>query len=87
MGKIPFVSASGCVASCRAFDRLFIFAGCAELTGKLIGMDPGVTVAMNGGTRMPFEDLAPMRTVPGLTVAEPSGAVSWHRFCAENGGA
>jgi transketolase len=35
-------------------------------------MDPGVTAAMNGGTHMPFEDIALMQVIPGLTVVEPS---------------
>jgi transketolase len=75
-GKIPFASTFGCFASRRVFDQFFISANYARLNVKLIGMDPGVTASMNGGTHMPFEDLALMRVVPRLTVVEPSDAVS-----------
>ncbi|MDR0720136.1 MAG: transketolase family protein [Treponema sp.] len=75
-GKIPFAATFGCFASRRAFDQFFISANYARLNVKLIGTDPGVTAAFNGGTHMPFEDLALMRVIPGLTVAEPSDAPS-----------
>ncbi|MDR2071807.1 MAG: transketolase family protein [Spirochaetaceae bacterium] len=71
-GKIPFASTFGCFASRRVHDQFFISANYARLNVKLIGMDPGVTAAMNGGTHMPFEDIALMRVIPGLTIVEPS---------------
>ncbi|MDR2021423.1 MAG: transketolase family protein [Treponema sp.] len=85
-GKIPFASTFGCFASRRVFDQFFISANYAKLNVKLIGMDPGVTAAMNGGTHMPFEDLALMRVVPKLTVVEPSDAVSCAAFVREAAG-
>jgi transketolase len=75
-GKIPFASTFACFASRRAFDQFFLSANYARLNVKLVGTDPGVTAAFNGGTHMPFEDLALMRCVPGLTVVEPSDPVS-----------
>jgi transketolase len=72
VGKIPFASTFGCFASRRVHDQFFISANYAKLNVKLIGMDPGVTAALNGGTHMPFEDIALMRVIPGLTVIEPS---------------
>jgi transketolase len=71
-GKIPFASSFGCFSSRRVHDQFFISANYAKLNVKLIGMDPGVTAAMNGGTHMPFEDLALMRVIPKLTIIEPS---------------
>ena len=72
VGKIPFAASFGCFASRRVFDQFFLSANYARLNVKLVGTDPGVTAAFNGGTHMPFEDLAMMRVVPGLTVIEPS---------------
>ncbi|MDR0443941.1 MAG: transketolase family protein [Treponema sp.] len=72
LGKIPFAASFGCFASRRIFDQFFLSANYARLNVKLIGTDPGVTAAFNGGTHMPFEDLAMMRTVPGLAILEPS---------------
>ena len=72
VGKIPFAASFGCFASRRVYDQFFISANYARLNVKLIGTDPGVTAAMNGGTHMPFEDIAMMQAIPGLTIVEPS---------------
>jgi transketolase len=83
VGKIPFAATFACFASRRVFDQFFISANYAKLNVKLIGTDPGVTAAMNGGTHMPFEDLALMRAVPNLTVVEPSDALNTAAFVRE----
>ena len=75
-GKIPFAATFGCFASRRAFDQFFLSANYAGLNVKLVGTDPGVAAAFNGGTHMPFEDLALMRVIPGLRIVEPSDPVS-----------
>jgi transketolase len=72
LGKIPFAAGFGCFSSRRVFDQFFLSANYARLNVKLTGTDPGVTAAFNGGTHMPFEELALMRVVPGLTIIEPS---------------
>ncbi|MDR0600601.1 MAG: transketolase family protein [Treponema sp.] len=89
VGKIPFASSFGCFSSRRVHDQFFISANYAQLNVKLIGMDPGVTAAMNGGTHMPFEDIALMRVIPHLTVVEPSdyyGLAAFVREAAETYG-
>ena len=73
-GKIPFAATFACFAARRAYDQFFISANYARLNVKLIGTDPGVTAAFNGGTHMPFEDLALMRAIPHLVILEPSDA-------------
>jgi transketolase len=52
------------------FDQVFLSIGYAKLNVRIIGSDPGVTAAYNGGTHMPFEDGALMRTVPGAIVID-----------------
>jgi transketolase len=79
-GKIPFAATFACFASRRAFDQFFLSANYAKLNVKLVGTDPGVTAAFNGGTHMPFEDLALMRSVPSLTIVEPSDPTSCAAF-------
>ena len=79
-GKIPFAATFGCFASRRAFDQFFISANYAQLNVKLIGTDPGITAAFNGGTHMPFEDMGLMRLIPGLSVMEPSDPVSLEKL-------
>ena len=75
-GKVPFAATFGCFATRRVFDQFFVSCAYARLNVKLVGTDPGVSAAMNGGTHMPFEDLALMRAVPGIAVLEPSDAAS-----------
>jgi transketolase len=58
MGRIPFAATFACFASRRAYDQFFLSANYARLNVKLVGTDPGVCAAFNGGTHMPFEDLA-----------------------------
>ncbi|MDR0662877.1 MAG: transketolase family protein [Spirochaetaceae bacterium] len=75
-GKIPFAATFACFATRRAYDQFFVSGNYARLNVKLVGTDPGVTAAFNGGTHMPFEDLALMRVIPRLVIVEPSDAVS-----------
>jgi len=76
MGKIPFAATFGCFASRRAYDQFFLSSNYAKLNVKLVGTDPGICANFNGGTHMPFEDLALMRVIPELLVVEPSDPVS-----------
>ncbi|MFQ3621349.1 MAG: transketolase C-terminal domain-containing protein [Spirochaetales bacterium] len=75
-GYIPFPATFCCFASRRAFDQFFISANYARLSVKLVGTDPGVSAAFNGGTHMSFEDIGLMRTIPKLVIVEPSDPVS-----------
>ena len=74
-GKIPFAHSFGTFATRRCFDQIFLSGAYAQANLKLIGSDPGVTAAFNGGTHMPFEDLALMRAVPTARIVEPSDPV------------
>lgn len=75
-GKIPFATTFGCFAARRCYDQFFLSANYAQLNVKLVGTDPGVTAAFNGGTHMPFEDIGLMRNIPNLVVFEPCDSVS-----------
>ncbi len=79
-GLVPFVHSFGCFASRRAYDQLFISVGYAKQVVHIIGSDPGITAQYNGGTHMPFEDIALMRQVPGLVIIEPSDAQSLYEL-------
>jgi transketolase len=82
-GKVPFAATFGCFASRRAFDQFFVSCAYAKLPVKLVGTDPGISAAYNGGTHMPFEDIGIMRTVPGLDIVEPSDPVSLKALVGE----
>ena len=71
-GKTVFVHSFGCFASRRAFDQAFMSAAYAKLPVHVIGSDPGVCAAYNGGTHMPFEDCALYLSIPDAVVIDPT---------------
>jgi len=70
MGKIPFAHSFGSFASRRACDQIMISAAYAKQNVRIVGTDPGITAAYNGGTHMPFEDMGVLRSIPGITLIE-----------------
>jgi transketolase len=75
VGKVPFVHSFGPFVSRRVYDQVFLSCAYAKLNVKIIGSDPGVTAAYNGGTHMPFEDMGILRVIPTMTLLEPSDPV------------
>lgn len=75
LGKIPFVHTFGCFATRRAYDQVFISGAYNKSNIRIIGSDPGVTAAFNGGTHMPLEDLGIMRNIPTMVIIEPTDGV------------
>jgi len=75
VGKVPFAHSFGCFSSRRACDQIMISAAYAKLNVRIIGSDPGITAAYNGGTHMPFEDMGVLRSIPGITLIEPTDPV------------
>jgi len=52
-----------------------ISAAYSKQNVRIIGSDPGVTAAYNGGTHMPFEDMGVLRSIPEINLIEPSDNV------------
>lgn len=73
-GKKPYAHTFGPFASRRCFDQVFLSIGYGGNSVRIFGSDPGVTAAYNGGTHMPFEDMALMRAIPGSTVIDVTDA-------------
>lgn len=69
-GKKPYVHTFGPFATRRSYDQSFLSIAYAGNSVRIIGSDPGVTAAFNGGTHMPFEDMALMRAIPHSTVID-----------------
>ncbi|MBR0198693.1 MAG: transketolase family protein [Oscillospiraceae bacterium] len=85
-GFKPIVHTFGPFASRRCYDQIFLSAGYAKNDITVIGSDPGVTAALNGGTHMPFEDVALYRALPGSTVidvTDPTMLISVLRQCKD----
>ena len=74
-GKIPFTHTFAPFCTRRACDQIFISGAYNRANVKIIGSDPGITAAYNGGTHMPFEDMGIMRGIPTMTVVEPTDTV------------
>lgn len=70
VGFKPIIHSFGPFASRRCYDQVFLSGGYAGNDITVIGSDPGVTAAFNGGTHMPFEDVALYRALPGATVID-----------------
>ena len=88
-GLVPFFHAFGVFATRRVFDQIFLSCAYQKLNVKIIGADPGVTAASNGGTHMPFEDIGLMRLVPGSVIIEPADAAMYRaavNYMADNYG-
>lgn len=68
VGFKPIVHTFGPFASRRCYDQIFLSGAYAGNSVTVIGTDPGVCAAFNGGTHMPFEDMALYRAIPGAYV-------------------
>lgn len=71
-GFKPFVHTFANFATRRVYDQVFVSLAYAQLNAVILGSDAGVTAEHNGGTHMPFEDLALMRIIPNNKVYEAS---------------
>lgn len=72
VGMIPFTHTFGCFATRRALDQIFLSGAYARTNIRMLGSDPGVTAAFNGGTHMPLEDIGLLRGIPNITIIEPT---------------
>ena len=74
-GKTVFFHSFGTFASRRCYDQIYMSAAYAGLTVHVMGSDPGVTAAFNGGTHMPLEDGAMYCSIPEATVVDAADFV------------
>lgn len=72
VGKIPFVSSFAMFAAGRAFEQVRNSVGYPRLNVKIGATHAGITVGEDGATHQCNEDLALMRTIPGMVVMCPS---------------
>ena len=80
MGFVPFADSFGVFSSRRVYDQFFLSVNYAKQRVHLIGTDPGVVAQVNGGTHMPFEDIALMRQIPDLIIIDPSDGQSCYEL-------
>lgn len=75
VGLKPFTHTFGPFAARRVIDQVYISAAYAGLNIRMVGSDAGVTASYNGGTHMPIEDMGLLRTIPQVTLLEPTDSV------------
>jgi transketolase len=71
-GKVPFVSAAACFLTARAMEQIKVDAAYSQHHVVLVGQSPGMAYGELGPTHHSIEDLAWLRTIPGLTVVVPA---------------
>ncbi len=71
-GKVPFASTFAMFASGRAYEQIRNSVGYPKLNVKIGATHAGISVGEDGATHQCNEDLALMRTIPGMVVLNPS---------------
>ncbi len=74
-GKVVFASSFAMFAAGRAFEQIRNSIGYPHLNVKIGATHAGLTVGEDGATHQCFEDLALMRTIPGMVVISPADDV------------
>lgn len=74
-GKIPFMSSFAMFAAGRAFEQVRNSIGYPHLNVKIGATHAGITVGEDGASHQCNEDIALMRTIPGMVVMCPADDV------------
>ena len=74
-GKIPFASTFAMFAAGRSFEQIRNSIGYPHLNVKICATHAGISVGEDGATHQCNEDIALMRTIPGMVVINPSDGV------------
>lgn len=75
-GKVVCASTFAMFAAGRAFEIIRNSIGYTGANVKICASHAGITVGEDGASHQTFEDIALMRTVPGMTVVNPGDAVA-----------
>lgn len=74
-GMVPFASSFAMFAAGRAFEQVRNSIGYPHLNVKIGATHAGISVGEDGATHQCNEDIALMRTIPGMVVINPSDDV------------
>ena len=74
-GKVPFASSFAMFAAGRAFEQVRNAIGYPHLNVKIGATHAGISVGEDGATHQCNEDIALMRTIPGMVVISPADDV------------
>ena len=71
-GKIPVAASFAMFATGRAYEQIRNSIGYPNLNVKIAGSHAGISTGEDGATHQCLEDVALMRTIPGMTVICPA---------------
>ena len=71
-GKVPFASTFAMFAAGRAFEQIRNSIGYPHLNVKIGATHAGISVGEDGASHQCNEDIALMRTIPGMVVISPA---------------
>lgn len=74
-GKVPFISSFAMFVAGRAFEQVRNSIGYPHLNVKIGAAHAGITVGEDGATHQCNEDIALMRTIPGMVIINPADDV------------
>ena len=74
-GKIPFASSFAMFAAGRAFEQVRNSVAYPHMNVKIGATHAGISVGEDGATHQCCEDIALMRTIPGMTILNPADSV------------
>ncbi len=74
-GKTVFASSFAMFAAGRAFEQVRNSIGYPHLNVKIGATHAGISVGEDGATHQCCEDIALMRTIPGMTIINPADSV------------
>ncbi len=74
-GFRPVITSFAPFATRRCADQIMISLAYAKQNVVIVGTDPGICAELNGGTHMPLEDIGMLRSIPNVTIYEPTDAV------------
>ena len=74
-GVVPFASTFAMFAAGRAFEQIRNSIGYPHLNVKIGATHAGISVGEDGATHQCLEDIATMRTIPGMAIINPADAV------------
>lgn len=70
-GKVPFASSFAMFAAGRAFEQVRNSVGYPHLNVKIGATHAGISIGEDGATHQCNEDIALMRTIPGMVILNP----------------
>lgn len=81
-GMVPFATTFANFAALRACEQMRHYLGYLQENVKVVGLASGFAMGMFGTTHYGIEDIATLRSIPGLTILSPADATATAQMTA-----